>query len=318
MPCLISPELLFCKLNPISFPQKMINEYVTMTFNKVNQWILAPFPFFESSKIKWIVSIGFGLFIFLFLLTFQPFGISEVYPNKLLYLAGFGLITTLILIISLVVLPLILPQFFENQKWNVVKQILLLLINTLVIAGINYEYSHRFLNAIHIQTPNLLNFIFITFSVALIPITFLVFIMSSYLKKWTQESAIELNKEMLKRKNNQAGNNPVLTLNTDLKNERLVICKNDFLFAKSEDNYTLIHYFKDQKLTSQLLRISLKSLAQQLEVFPSIVRCHRSYVVNKQYITKISGNARSYFLHLKDHQEPAPVSRSFPIENLYS
>ena len=222
MPCLISPELLFCKLNPISFPQKMINEYVTMMFNKVNQWILAPFPFFESSKIKWIVSIGFGLFIFLFLLTFQPFGISEVYPNKLLYLAGFGLIT--ILIISLVVLPLILPQFFESQKWNIVKQILLLLINTLVIDGINYEYSHRFLSAIHIQTPHLLNFIFTTFSVALIPITFLVFIMSSYLKKWTQESAIKLNKEMLKGKNNQAGNNPVLTLNTDLKNERLVIC----------------------------------------------------------------------------------------------
>ena len=184
----------------------------------MNQWILAPFPFFESSKIKWIVSIVFGLFIFLFLLTFQPFGISEVYPNKLLYLAGFGLITTLILIISLVVLPLILPQFFENLKWNVVKQILLLLINTLVIAGINYEYSHRFLSAIHIQTPNLLNFIFITFSVALIPITFLVFIMSSYLKKVTQESAIELNKEMLKRKNNQVGNNQLLTLNTDLKN----------------------------------------------------------------------------------------------------
>ena len=139
------------------------------------------------NHLKWIVSIFFGLFIFLFLLTFQPFGIPEVYPNKLLYLAGFGLITTLILIISLVVLPLIFPHLFENQKWNVVKQILLLLIITLVIAGINYEYSHRFLSAIHIQTPNLLNFIFITFSVALIPITFLVFIMSNYLKKVTQE-----------------------------------------------------------------------------------------------------------------------------------
>jgi len=86
--------------------------------------------------------------------------------------------------------------------------------------------------------------------------------MSIYLKKVTQESAIELNKEMLKRKNNQVGNNQLLTLNTDLKNESLVICKNGFLFAKSEDNYTLIHYFNDQKLTSQLLRISLKSLAQ--------------------------------------------------------
>lgn len=135
--CLISPESLIYQSNPFSFPQKTINDYIIMPFNKMNQRILAPFPFFESSKIKWIVSIVFGLFIFLFLLTFQPFGISKVYPNKLLYLAGFDLITTLILIISLVVLPLILPQFFENQKWNVVKQILLLLINTLVIAGIN-------------------------------------------------------------------------------------------------------------------------------------------------------------------------------------
>lgn len=116
MPSLISQESLIFLLPPFSFPQKTINEYVTMPFNKMNQWLLAPFPFFESSKIKWIVSIVFGLFIFLFLLTFQPFGISEVYPNKLLYLARFGLITTLILIISLVVLPLILPQFFKTKN----------------------------------------------------------------------------------------------------------------------------------------------------------------------------------------------------------
>lgn len=82
--------------------------------------------------------------------------------------------------------------------------------------------------------------------------------MSNYLKKVTQESAIELNKEMLKRKNNQAGNNQLLTLNTDLKNESLVICKNDFLFAKSNDNYTLIHYFNDQKLTSNYSEFLLK------------------------------------------------------------
>jgi len=76
MPCLISPESLICQLDPFSFPQKTINEYVTIPFNEMNQWILAPFPFFESSKIKWMVSIVFGLFIFLFLLTSQPFGIS--------------------------------------------------------------------------------------------------------------------------------------------------------------------------------------------------------------------------------------------------
>jgi len=50
----------------------------------------------------------------------------------------------------------------------------------------------------------------------------------------------------------------------------------------------------------------------------NIVRCHKSYIVNAKKVNKIHGNARGYFLNIKNIDFSIPVSRNFPKELLFT
>ncbi|MEO1383127.1 MAG: LytTR family DNA-binding domain-containing protein, partial [Bacteroidota bacterium] len=90
----------------------------------------------------------------------------------------------------------------------------------------------------------------------------------------------------------------------------------NFLFATSDNNYSTVFYWEEGTLTRKLLRLSLKNLENQLAEVPAIVRCHRSYIVNKEKIQGFKGNARSLTLKLEGYEERIPVSRNFPKEQL--
>ena len=96
----------------------------------------------------------------------------------------------------------------------------------------------------------------------------------------------------------------------------LSIVLDDFLFAESDNNYSTVYFFKEGIIHRELLRLSLKNLANQLQDFKDIVRCHRSYLVNKSRITKITGNARSLVLKVDGYKGQIPVSRNFPKDQL--
>ena len=88
------------------------------------------------------------------------------------------------------------------------------------------------------------------------------------------------------------------------------------VYATADGNYTTVFYWRDGQVQKRLLRLSLKNVAQQLADFEDIIRCHRSYVVNKRQIEDISGNARSLNLRMADGTASIPVSRTFPREDL--
>jgi DNA-binding LytR/AlgR family response regulator len=63
-------------------------------------------------------------------------------------------------------------------------------------------------------------------------------------------------------------------------------------------------------LKKVLLRSTLSLIHQQLGSFEFFIKCHRSYVVNRNHIVSTSGNAQGLKLKLKDIEEPIPVSRT--------
>ncbi len=105
---------------------------------------------------------------------------------------------------------------------------------------------------------------------------------------------------------------PVLPLHLkgDNLSENLQLAAADFLFAAAADNYTNIYYLKDGVVQQVLFRVSVKILAEQAAVAGSIFRCHKSFLVNLQQVTHISGNAQGYKLHLQQNEFTVPVSRS--------
>ena len=81
----------------------------------------------------------------------------------------------------------------------------------------------------------------------------------------------------------------------------------NMLFAKAEGNYVEL-YFKDGNKT--LDRITIKGLEAILRKEVFIVKTHRSYLVNINYIQNVSGNAQGYKIQLSHFSEKIPVSRN--------
>ncbi|MEO5682415.1 MAG: LytTR family DNA-binding domain-containing protein [Chitinophagaceae bacterium] len=102
----------------------------------------------------------------------------------------------------------------------------------------------------------------------------------------------------------------LLKLKGNNQSEHLQITVADFLFAEAADNYTSIHYLQKEVNKQLLFRVPVNSLEAQTAGAGTIFRCHKSYLVNLQHVTHISGNAQGYTLHLLSNTFEVPVSRT--------
>lgn len=282
----------------------------------ITNWLNKPFPRITSANGKVIVSLLFGLFIYIFLLVFQPFGIENISANKTLYLIGFGLITALVLLFTLSVLPFLFPKPFDVDKWNIKKAIAFILLNIILITILNYEYN-TIVGSGFAKQYNLFYFVLITFAVGVLPVILMVFMMELFLTNKHQKTASDFNIKIHADTNskNQTSSN-IIKLESDLKKDNFEVDESNLVFIKSEDNYCMIFYREGDEINNYLLRTSLKKIENQLELFPHLIRCHRSFIVNKKRIKQISGNARAYYLHFENCYETVAVSRNFKIDHL--
>ena len=86
------------------------------------------------------------------------------------------------------------------------------------------------------------------------------------------------------------------------------------LYIVAADNYIRIYYHQNDAIKTQLIRSTLKKAEEKLANYDNFYRCHRSYLVNLNYIRHISGNATGYKLHLEGINDLIPVSRSLNNE----
>ena len=92
---------------------------------------------------------------------------------------------------------------------------------------------------------------------------------------------------------------------------KLTIHSDSLYYMESQDNYIKVHYKYQDKIHSYMLRCRTKTLEENLTE-TSMVRCHRSYMVNVMQINHIKKSAQGRFVVLNDTNiEPIPVSRSY-------
>ena len=92
---------------------------------------------------------------------------------------------------------------------------------------------------------------------------------------------------------------------------RLSLKHSDILYLQGSDNYVTIWYNAQNKVAKYLLRNTLKKLEDEL-MAESIIRCHRSYLVNMEKVDLIRREKDGLVIEL-DANSPAsvPVSRSY-------
>lgn len=271
----------------------------------------APFPFFKSQKSKWIASFSVALFVYLFLLIFQPFELHQVNNHKALFIGGYGIITFFVMTLVLVIFPILMPKIYNRDHWNVGKTILLISLQLLCISTLNWLYTNYASTSLNNSVMHsFFYFLFITISVGIFPCIFLVLFLERKLRKEKEGKATSINDKIINE--TISPKEPSLILYKIGTEKQYILTKSEeFLCIKTEGNYLEIYQWKDNKMIKNVIRLTLKEAKNILQNEKDIQHCHRSYLVNFNYLEKVTGNARNYGIQLSNIPFSIPISRSF-------
>lgn len=102
----------------------------------------------------------------------------------------------------------------------------------------------------------------------------------------------------------------LLDFYSENQKSKISILSQALLFIKSEDNYIELFYLSKDKVQSELLRNSLKTIEDAFKDTEYLVRCHRSYMINPSQIVKIIDKKPQPVLDL-GHSINIPVSSKY-------
>jgi hypothetical protein len=277
-----------------------------LRLNRVIRYLLQKYPYEEN---KWRIIVPISLFIAFFMVIFQPFGLSDFNFNfKYLFLAGYGLVTLVVLIGVNVGLPSLFPATFNEEKWTVGREILFFLLILFSIGLANLIYSTFFLE-FRLTISSILIFQAFTLAVGIIPLAMLTLIKQSYLSRKNRETAERINVGLHPFTVSPNPGKSVL-LASDSGKEELSLSSGDLLFIKSDGNYITAGFLKNGRFQSALYRNTMKYAEEQLADFPEFFRSHRSWIVNTSRISRVSGNSQGLRLSLEGYPEEIPVARN--------
>ncbi|MCU0426766.1 MAG: LytTR family transcriptional regulator [Candidatus Kapabacteria bacterium] len=282
-----------------------------------------PFPLETDAKKRVIIATLFGIGVASVLLAFEPFGLSRYTGEWKTPIIGFyGVVTFVGLIFNFFITPRIVPQWFDEERWNVGKHIAISLWNVMLIGVLNYLYS-RFIFLLPFHWMSLLYFVLWTFSIGIFPtIIWTLLLERRYWKQNVTAAAKitadieELRSEHKERQAPSALTPKLITLIGTSAKEQYELNPASILCVQANDNYVTLYYESGENVKKVLFRATLKSLEDQLASQHNFYRCHKSYIVNLSNVFKVSGNAQGYKLHLSDLEFVVPVSRSLQNEML--
>ncbi len=267
-----------------------------------------PFPKAES---KWKTIILISIFIPVFLIVFQPFGINLVEGNgKIAFLAGYGIITLIILIIDLILIENIFPEYFKEQGWTIWKEFIWLLWVIFSIGLGNAFYTAIIFENTIPTLQFVISFQIVTLVVATIPITILIISKQNYFLQKNITSANDVNKNLVKEKV-EGAQNKTIRFYADNEKDFIEFDVNDLYFIESSGNYIELYISDNDKIIRKTFRSTLKRSLDFFINTKEIIQCHRAFIVNANKILKAKGNSQGLRLSLKNCETEVPVSRGF-------
>lgn len=263
-----------------------------------------PYPFNDdlkyNSRIIFFISAG----VFVFLLLFQPFGIPLWEPDTKIYnLLGIGFITFLCLSINLLFFPGIFTKIFSNARWNIKKEILW---NTWILFTVSTGY-YLYFKSVGISGFEFNNVITLLLA-AVIPISVLIVINYNRILRSHLKLANELSKKL---KDNKQIKEKIVYFVSDYQKDSLAVKVSAIIFIHSANNYIEVYWNDNDTVKSQMVRCSLTKAEEILKDYKFIFKCHRSYMVNYDFIEKVEGNPQGYKLFFENVDFSIPVSKNY-------
>jgi DNA-binding LytR/AlgR family response regulator len=282
-----------------------------MFLTSFTNWLGKPYPFSNNWRDSFKGAAIAGLFVFLFIWIFKPFG-AVVPPGFEFYFfissAMYGLVT---LLAALFVngITRLFPATFTEEKWVIGKEILLNF-GFIGFIGVCNLFLAYLVWGVSINPKSVLVWQGITFAVGIFPTFISVFLSQAKLsaKYATEAASIAPHPHPYKSLEEK------IVLEGDNQENRMLISPHQINYIAAADNYVRVYYWEKSELRNQMLRATMKKMEDALAGHSFLFRCHRTYIVNLSLVQKVSGNAQGYRLHLEGIKETIPVSRNLNSE----
>lgn len=248
------------------------------------------------------------------LAVFKPFGLDAWQWQAYVHLAVIWLIGFSICMISDIILKYIvkMPRSYEKGAEYIIRRNLWFqLINTpLVALAICLYRQFAMSDKVGSNLFSLTNFVETLFIIA-----FCSFAIGLYwrFKFRSRYLAIELEEtrqlnEQLKEMQEKEKQQTLLLTGTTNESVRLEI--SHLLYIEAVGNYAKVCHLRNGQVHHDMLRSTMKQMEEALLLYPTIVRCHRAFLVNLGQVEQIISHSGSTQLLVNHCHESLPVSRS--------
>lgn len=290
----------------------------------IGGFLSAKYPMDISWNHALITAFLSGLFVGLFLIVFQPFGLSAAdWDHKTRDLASYGIPSFVVVLIVNAILLVI----GTGTQWKVWQVCLFFVTILILITGANALWGAWLFDEC-CNWSSVSTMLIQTVAIGFFPVVGTVAYQRMRLVHRHEGVAEDLNArisldaETPRRSvadpvpSGVADVPDVIRLTGENRGESLDLRKESFYFVEASANYVeVVWKSPDGKMIRTMLRAPLKSIETQLEVWsPTVMRCHRSFLVNRSKVRRAEGNALGLTLSLDEQSLSVPVSRTYVRE----
>ena len=263
------------------------------------------------------------------LAVFKPFGLDTWKWQAFLHLAAIWAIGVVVCMLTDLILKYIvhMPRSYDKGVSYIIRRNLWFqLINTPLVALGICLYRHFVLND---RVPgnqfSLINFLETLFIIAFCSFAIGLYwrfkfrsryqameleetkLLNEQLKKQQEDHAVARQESEIRKSEVDLSSSLTLAGTT---NESVTLCLSDLLYIEAVGNYVKVCHLRDGKVHTDMLRATSKQMEITLQPYPTIVRCHRAFLVNLNQVEQIVSHSGSTQLLIKNCHDSLPVSRS--------
>lgn len=265
-----------------------------------------PFPESNSFQDDFRFIVGVGIFVTFFLFFFQPFGVNRYEGNLFWICAIFGIITIIVSTAYEFFCTYILKLEKDIPTWTLGKWILFTIGLVATIATSNYLFLY-YMCWVSTDLAAFTQIFIGTLFIGIFPVVLSGLMIQIKADKRNQIQASDM-QEVLPI---TPPTSEAITLTAQSSQPSLTLPIHQLFYLEAMQNYVSIHHRKETTIEKVLFRHTLSAMEKQLQN-TSIIRCHRSYLVNTNLIEKVTGNAQGLRLTLKGLPNvQIPVSRKY-------
>lgn len=157
----------------------------------------------------------------------------------------------------------------------------------------------------------LLSLTIIVFASFIVPLYAFILLVENVILRQIENISKSLNQDISDINTNYFPKEKTVSIASEKTKGKLNFNISSLISIEAKGNYCMFNFDEGDRLSTEMLHITMKSIEEHFSEFENIIRCHKSFFANIYKIEKVSGNSRGYFLRLKHCTESMPVSRGY-------